>query len=88
MDAAQQCGYRWPTVCFGLGVCTLCHVRVLSGADHLSAQRPSELATLGPILRRYADARPSDIRLACQSAVLGDVTVFKRGVSRDGGSKA
>ena len=36
IEAAWRYGYSWPTVCYGQAECTLCHVEVLSGDEHLT----------------------------------------------------
>ena len=36
IEAAWRYGYHWPTVCYGQAECTVCHVEVQSGAEHLT----------------------------------------------------
>ena len=59
------------TNCGGRARCGTCRVRVLDGADHLSAPTPIELPHLRP--------DEPDARLACQANVRGPVTVDTRG---------
>ncbi|NNH68554.1 (2Fe-2S)-binding protein [Nocardia uniformis] len=76
MAAALAAGYRWPTICGGLGDCLVCHVDVLEHAERLSTAAESET-------RVVRDLRPhgsGPVRLACQAGVHGDVVVLKRGV--------
>jgi 2Fe-2S ferredoxin len=75
MDAAQRCGYRWPTLCNGDATCSICWVEVTTGAEYLSDIEARERETLDTMLtRRQA------VRLACQARVNGMVTVRKNGV--------
>ncbi len=81
MDAAERQGYRWPTLCGGVGMCTMCWVRVETGAEHVSPMRQLERDAL-EMYRWDEGARPEgDVRLGCQVFVTGPVTVFKRGVN-------
>lgn len=76
MDAAVAAGIRWPTVCGGKAICLTCYVVVRDGADRLSPQSTKEHDALDKVRRRH----PSEtVRLACQTRVEGDVTVFCRG---------
>jgi 2Fe-2S ferredoxin len=79
MAAANEAGYRWPTVCGGQGSCVTCFVRVLAGPGHLSAPSLTEIEGLAKLQVAHGD---EVIRLACQARVEGDVIVFKRGVRR------
>lgn len=80
MGAALRSGLRWPTLCGGDGLCTVCYVRVIEGADHLGGMSEREKRTLKGLMLRYPDIAPGELRLACQAVVEGDVTVLKRGV--------
>ena len=78
-DAAIAQGYRWPTVCQGLGSCRTCYMRVVAGDDHFV--EPDDWEQEG--LADLADASGDDgqeIRLACQAVVTGDAVVWKTGV--------
>jgi ferredoxin len=79
MAGAQRLGYRWPTVCGGIGDCMVCKVRVISGHDAVSPEAPAETRRLQG-LRLGKVAQPEPWRLACQMRVNGDVVVNKRGV--------
>ncbi|WP_428261612.1 protein kinase domain-containing protein [Haliangium sp.] len=69
LDVSRTNGLTHTSVCGGQARCTTCRVVVLRGREHLSP----------PTERERAVARHkqwlSDIRLACQTRVLGDVTV-------------
>ena len=80
MRAAESAGYRWPTVCGGIGDCVTCYVRVLAGSANLST--PARLEVEGLARLALGDDTDQVVRLACQARVEGDVTVFKRGVRR------
>ena len=69
MDALLKAGRPVASSCFGDGVCGRCRVQVVKGAANLSAFTPAEE------LVRDRLRIPSDIRLSCQSQVLGDVTI-------------
>lgn len=53
------------------GDCGTCKMRVLSGMDKLSPKTKKEKETLS----KLKDCDPDKDRLACQCAILGDVTV-------------
>ena len=78
-DAAAREGYRWPTVCGGIGSCTTCYAVVVEGQAHLAAPTRFELEGLSRL-----DVPPGtpegEVRLACQVTVDGDVTVVRSGV--------
>lgn len=76
MAAGEAAGYRWPTICGGVGECTVCHVEVLESDDHLDPPGELELRTLETL----RGSRGDRVRLACQAGVEGDVVVRKRGV--------
>jgi 2Fe-2S ferredoxin len=78
MGAARRLGYRWPTVCDGDGVCTVCWMEVLEGADQLTGRTEVE----DRWLRNFRGGRfcKGDLRLACQAVVEGAVSVRKKGV--------
>lgn len=79
LRAAERYGYRWPTICGGLGTCRTCFVRVESGESDCSEIGQLEREGI-EALRRPVDGRT---RLACQLKVSGGpVTVTKRGVRR------
>lgn len=56
--------------CGGYAACTTCQVRVISGAEHLSAVEEEEEERLA----RADDATPNS-RLGCQAKIHGDVVV-------------
>ncbi len=74
--AAARQGYRWPTVCGGLGTCRTCLMVVDAGREHCSPIEDLE----GEGLDALKEPRDGVRRLACQTRVTGDVVVTKRGV--------
>ena len=80
MQAAEQAGYRWPTLCHGDGSCSICFIEVLSGVDRLSPPNPAEVEALR--FCNVAARCDGPVRLACQAGVLGSVVVRKRGVRK------
>ncbi|WP_280356990.1 2Fe-2S iron-sulfur cluster-binding protein [Nocardia otitidiscaviarum] len=76
MAAAQAAGYRWPTICGGLGDCLVCHIEVLDQPEHLSEPADTEIQAVRQLRARGG----GPVRLACQARVHGDVVVLKRGV--------
>jgi ferredoxin len=77
-SAAERHGYRWPTVCGGVGSCTTCFAVVVEGAENSSGVSRFEREGLSRI-----DLPPDiagEVRLACQLTISGDVTVVRSGV--------
>ncbi len=68
-DAGAQAGISIETACVGKGTCGLCRVKVVAGADALSAYSEEEERHLGNL---YHLTR---VRLSCRTQVTGDVTV-------------
>ena len=79
LDAATEAGVSWPTICHGQGTCTTCHFLVRAGHEHFSPQANAEREALIMVRRRYPGVAESDVRLACQTRVRGDVTVRCKG---------
>jgi len=69
LDAARRAGAPIGNSCGGTGVCGRCRVRILEGANNLSAPTSIELRVMA--LRGLS----SDERLACQAIVGGDCLV-------------
>lgn len=69
LDVARRAGVPLGNSCGGVGVCARCKVRVVTGAEHLSAPTSIEI--------RFGKARgfAEDERMACQAVVTGDCTV-------------
>lgn len=69
LDVARRAGVPLGNSCGGVGVCARCRVRVISGAENLTA--PTAVET------RFGTARgfEEDERMACQAVVTGDVEV-------------
>ncbi len=70
LDAALNFGVDLNHVCGGNAACTTCRVLIIEGQKNLSEQEDDELNALDMV----ADP-PPNLRLGCQSLVLGDVTV-------------
>jgi 2Fe-2S ferredoxin len=69
LDAARRAGAPIGNSCGSVGVCGRCRVRVLAGAENLSAPTMIELRVASQ--RGFED----DERLACQAVVTGPVEV-------------
>jgi len=69
LDAARRADAPIGNSCGSVGVCGRCRVRLLAGAENLSAPTTIELRVAGQ--RGFA----ADERLACQAVVMGDVEV-------------
>lgn len=83
MSAAQRQGYRWPTVCGGLGTCRTCAFEVHEGAEHLSPVQSLEAEAIEALqTRSQARGHSKVVRLACQARVNGPVVVRRSGVRR------
>jgi len=79
MDAAERNGFRWPTTCHGLAECAVCVFHVMTGGDRLSPVGPAEEARLQTV--KLSSLDPDRVfRLACQAQIVGDITIFKRGI--------
>jgi ferredoxin len=76
--AAARAGYRWPTVCGGLGTCRTCLMVVDEGRENCSPIEDLEAEALDAL----KEPRDGAHRLACRTRVTGDVVVTKRGVKR------
>nr|MBF6558603.1 2Fe-2S iron-sulfur cluster binding domain-containing protein [Acidimicrobiales bacterium] len=72
-------GYRWPTVCGGVGTCRTCVMTVLEGADACSAIGDWEAEGLDEI-GAAARSGGGPVRMACQTRLAGPVRVRKPGV--------
>lgn len=78
-DAAARHGWQWPTNCYGQCRCTVCHVRVIDGAEALGEPADAELAVLETLRRTVYQKEPDVIlRLACQTRPHGDARVEQR----------
>jgi 2Fe-2S ferredoxin len=87
LAAATRQGYRWPTVCGGMGTCHTCTLTVVDGEEHLSEIGEWEAEGLSEINATWTrEAGPR--RMACQVEVSGDVRVRKHGVRKSEASGA
>jgi 2Fe-2S ferredoxin len=69
LDAARRANVPLGNSCGGIGICARCRVRVVEGAENLSA--PTSVEERVSQQRNLA----ADERLACQAVVLGDCAV-------------
>ena len=69
LDAARRAEAPLGNSCGSVGVCGRCVVRILAGAENLSAPTMIELRVSAQ--RGFA----ADERLACQAIVMGDIEV-------------
>lgn len=77
MQAGRRAGLRWPTVCHGSGICSVCYVTVIESAEPLPEVRAAERQTL----QRLSPSLQSDnLRLACQLFVDAPMTVRRGGI--------
>jgi adenylate cyclase len=69
LDVARRAGVPLGSSCGGVGVCTRCQIRIITGAENLTPPTAIEV--------RFGTARgfASDERMACQAIVTGDCTV-------------
>jgi 2Fe-2S ferredoxin len=69
LDAARRADAPLGNSCGSVGICARCRVRIVSGAENLSAPTTIEIRVASQ--RGFAN----DERLACQAVVRGDVEV-------------
>ncbi|MEO0486448.1 MAG: adenylate/guanylate cyclase domain-containing protein [Pseudomonadota bacterium] len=67
LEICRSAGHPHSHVCGGKGRCSTCRVRVVEGAENLSPRSDREMQ----VTRRFG--LPDNVRLACQSKVLGQV---------------
>jgi 2Fe-2S ferredoxin len=67
LDVARRTGAPLGNSCGGVGVCARCRVRVVEGAENLSAPTSVEM--------RFSKGFAEGERMACQAVVQGEVTV-------------
>jgi ferredoxin len=83
MHAARRAGLRWPTVCHGSGICSVCFVKVLGSDEPLPAVSTGEAHTLQ---RLPPHLKGDDVRLACQLLVTAPMTVRRGGIDPPAGA--
>jgi len=69
LDAARRAGAPLGASCGGVGICARCRVRVLDGAENLSA--PTSIESRIGASRGFTAGE----RMACQAVVLGACSV-------------
>lgn len=77
--AAVRQGYKWPTICGGVGSCRTCIMTVLDGEDACSPIEAWEAEGLDEIGAAGKQAG-GPVRMACQTRISSDVRVRKPGV--------
>ena len=71
-DAAKMAGLPVASSCGADNICGKCNMQVLSGAETLSNQEPTEISLLQRDKNSTAD------RISCMTQVLGDCVVTTR----------
>ena len=67
LDVARRVGAPLANSCGGVGVCARCKVRVVAGAENLSAPTSIEV--------KFSKGFAEGERMACQAVVMGDCIV-------------
>lgn len=70
LAASMKAGIKHMHLCGGHGLCTTCRIQVMAGAEHLSEMHPYERISL-----RFHLSFSPNVRLACQTKVLGPARV-------------
>ena len=68
-DAGAKATAGIETACVGKGTCGLCRVKILAGAEHLTAYTDEERKHLGNVYHL------TKVRLSCRTRVSGDVVI-------------
>ena len=71
LEAASEAGIAMAHLCGGRGRCSTCRVRIVEGHGALSDRTPTERAMAAKL------DFPDEIRLACQTQVLGSVQLWR-----------
>lgn len=69
MKALLEAGLPVASSCDGEGVCAKCKIIIVEGRENLSQENDTEG------FLRQKNGIPSDVRISCQTQVLGDITV-------------
>jgi 2Fe-2S ferredoxin len=69
MQSLLQAGIPVASSCYGDGVCGKCKLEIIKGAENLSAPE-----TIEKLVKDRLNL-PTEVRVSCQTQVLGDVTV-------------
>jgi 2Fe-2S ferredoxin len=80
LEAAEEQGVIWPTICHANAECTRCFFEIVEGKENFSAMKPREEGALDAI-RWRGTPRPLE-RLGCCAEVHGDVVVRRRSVRK------
>jgi ferredoxin len=84
MHAGRRAGLRWPTVCHGSGICSVCFVEVIETVDTLPIPGAGEAQTLQRLPQHL---RGDDVRLACQLFATAPMTVRRSGIDPPGSGR-
>ena len=69
MTALLEAGLPVASSCDGDGVCAKCKIAIIEGAENLTSENATEL------FLRETNKIPKDVRISCQTQILGDITV-------------
>ncbi|KYG69271.1 hypothetical protein AZI87_08705 [Bdellovibrio bacteriovorus] len=69
MKSLLEAGLPVASSCDGDGVCAKCKITIVEGKENLTPENETEA-----FLRESKDL-PKDVRISCQTQVIGDVTV-------------
>lgn len=69
MKSLLDAGLPVASSCDGDGVCAKCKIQIIEGAENLSAENDTEQ------FLKEKDNLAKNIRISCQTEVLGDITV-------------
>lgn len=69
MDSLLKAGLPVASSCHGDGVCAKCRIIVLEGLENLSKANPIEQ------MLRDRLRIPANVRISCQTQVLGDIRI-------------
>lgn len=83
--ASERQGVKWPSRCGGDAECRACWLSVLEGEDVVAPPSEKERRAIEDLDR---GVKRGPIRLACQLRASGVITVWKRGVRREGSGPA
>lgn len=69
MKSLLEAGVPVASSCHGDGICARCRITIIEGRENLSPQNTRELVL------REQNSLSKEIRISCQTAVLGDITI-------------
>lgn len=69
MTALLDAGLPVASSCDGDGVCAKCKIMIVEGKENLTPENETER------FLRETNNVPNDVRISCQTRILGDITV-------------